>query len=119
MNKLYFGDNLQIMREMEDGQVDLICTDPPFNSGRDYNVFLTDSLAQSKAFVDTWTWDDPAVEARADIEARAHTSGTYKALDTCLKGYDLVLQKLYQATKVLCAHTSHLWHRASLRCTDC
>lgn len=99
MNKLYFGDNLQIMRDMADEQVDLICTDPPFNSGRDYNAFLTDSLAQSKAFVDTWTWDDPAKDTRADIETRARTSETYKALDTCLKGYDLVLQNAVSGNK--------------------
>ncbi len=66
MNTLYFGDNLEVMREMDDQRVDLICTDPPFNSGRDYNAFLTDSLAQSKAFTDTWTWDDPAQDARTD-----------------------------------------------------
>ena len=79
MNTLYFGDNLEVMREMDDQRVDLICTDPPFNSGRDYNAFLTDSLAQSKAFTDTWTWDDPAQDARADIERRARASDTYKA----------------------------------------
>ena len=92
MNKLYFGDNLEVMREMEDSRVDLICTDPPFNSGRNYNAFLTDSLAQAKAFTDTWTWDTTAQETRTDIERRARTSDTYKALDTCLKGYDCVLQ---------------------------
>ena len=32
MNKLYFGDNLEIMREMNTGAIDLICLDPPFNS---------------------------------------------------------------------------------------
>ena len=99
MNTLYFGDNLEVMREMDDQRVDLICTDPPFNSGRDYNAFLTDSLAQSKAFTDTWTWDDPAQDARADIERRARTSDTYKALDTCLKGYDLVLQNAVSGNK--------------------
>ena len=99
MNTLYFGDNLEVMREMEDQRVDLICTDPPFNSGRDYNAFLTDSLAQSKAFTDTWTWDDPAQDARADIERRARTSDTYKALDTCLKGYDFVLQNAVSGNK--------------------
>lgn len=31
MNKLYFGGNLEIMREIESGRIDLICTDPPFN----------------------------------------------------------------------------------------
>ena len=92
MNKLYFGDNLEILREMDDGRVDLICTDPPFNSGRDYNSFLHDSLAQDKAFTDTWTWDTAAQDARADIEWRGLGCDTYKALDNCLKGYDLVLQ---------------------------
>ena len=92
MNKLYFGDNLEILREMEDERVDLICTDPPFNSGRDYNAFIDDSLAQKKAFTDTWTWDTVSRDARADLERRAYTCGTYKALDNCLKGYDLVLQ---------------------------
>ena len=52
MNKLYFGDNLEILREMDAGRVDLICTDPPFNRGRDYNSFIGDSLAQKKAFTD-------------------------------------------------------------------
>ncbi len=99
MNTLYFGDNLEVMREMSTARIDLICTDPPFNSGRDYNTFLTDSKAQSKAFTDTWTWDDPAQDARADIERRARTSDTYKALDTCLKGYDLVLQNAVSGNK--------------------
>ena len=39
MNKLYFRDNLEILREMDDERVHLICPDPPFNSGRDYNAF--------------------------------------------------------------------------------
>ncbi len=99
MNKLYFGDNLEILREMPDERVHLICTDPPFNSGRDYNAFIGDSLAQKKAFTDTWTYDTAAQDTRADIEHRAHTSNTYKALDTCLKGYDLVLQNAVSGNK--------------------
>ena len=92
MNKLYFGDNLEVLREMDDEQVNLICTDPPFNSGRDYNTFIDDSVAQKKAFTDTWTWDTVSQDTRADIEHRAYTDDTYKALNNCLKGYDLVLQ---------------------------
>ena len=99
MNKLYFGDNLEILREMSDEHVSLICTDPPFNSGRDYNTFLGDSLAQKKAFTDTWTYDTAAQDARADIERRAHTSDTYKALDECLKGYDLVFRRAVSGNK--------------------
>ena len=39
MNKLYQGDNLTILRNMPDASVDLICTDPPFNTGKDWGVF--------------------------------------------------------------------------------
>lgn len=63
MNKLYYGDNLQILREyVQDESVDLIYLDPPFNSNRNYNVLFknengTDSEAQITAFEDTWHWD--------------------------------------------------------------
>ena len=39
MNCLYQGDNLAILREMPDESIDLICTDPPFNTGKDWGAF--------------------------------------------------------------------------------
>ncbi len=102
MNKLYFGDNLEIMREMDTSRVDLICTDPPFNSGRNYNAFFKDSQAQNKAFTDIWTWDTEAEKARTEIENPTHEEcdlDIYKALDTCLKGYDMVLQNSVRGNK--------------------
>ena len=48
MNTLYFGDNFEILCEMDSERVDLICTDPPFNSGRDYNAFFKDSKHRTK-----------------------------------------------------------------------
>ena len=39
MNKLYQGDNLTILRSLPDASVDLICTDPPFNTGKDWGAF--------------------------------------------------------------------------------
>lgn len=99
MNKLYFGDNLEIMREMESGHIDLICTDPPFNSGRNYNAFFVESQAQKKAFTDIWQWDESAIASREDISSRAGSSDTYKALETCLKGYDFVLQNAVKGNK--------------------
>ena len=62
-NKLYYGDNLDVMRQhLADESVDLVYLDPPFNSGRDYNAVFKDGdgtagAAQIKAFTDTWTWD--------------------------------------------------------------
>ena len=41
MNRLYYGDNLEILRkEIKDESVDLIYLDPPFNSKRDYNLLF-------------------------------------------------------------------------------
>ena len=93
MSKLYFGDNLEILREFEPNSIDLICTDPPFNSGRNYNIFLTSSKAQEKAFEDIWTWDDAAQAGRRDIEEKAVSDDVYRRLNDALKGYDLVLQR--------------------------
>ena len=39
MNTLYQGDNLTILRQIPDASVDLICTDPPFNTGKDWGAF--------------------------------------------------------------------------------
>jgi len=64
MNKLYFGDNLEIMKELlkqnPNGFIDLIYIDPPFNSKRNYNVLyesidMEDTKAQKQAFADTWS----------------------------------------------------------------
>lgn len=62
-NKLYYGDNLFILRNhIEDESVDLIYLDPPFNSNASYNVLFREtdgksSDAQITAFEDTWHWD--------------------------------------------------------------
>ncbi len=62
-NKLYFGDNLDILREnVADESIDLIYLDPPFNSKATYNILFRersgeDSAAQITAFEDTWRWN--------------------------------------------------------------
>lgn len=94
IRKMVFGDNLTVMREgIGDSTVNLCCTDPPFNSGRNYNTFIAASDAQKTAFKDTWTWDESAQESREDIRTRALASDAYARLDKCLEGYDLVLQE--------------------------
>ena len=90
-NKIYFGDNLEVMREVESKCVDLICTDPPFNSGRNYNIFLP-AKAQEKAFTDIWKWDDYSKEMRSDVEYRSRTNKTYEAINNALIGYDYIFQ---------------------------
>jgi site-specific DNA-methyltransferase (adenine-specific) len=64
MNKLYFGDCLDILKKLNKehpfGFIDLIYIDPPFNSKRNYNILfeninLKDTKAQKEAFSDTWS----------------------------------------------------------------
>lgn len=63
-NRLYYGDNLEVLRSnIADASVDLVYLDPPFNSNRNYSVIfnrdgqLTDAnSAQIEAFEDTWHW---------------------------------------------------------------
>jgi len=44
MNVLYYGDNLEILRDhIPDQSVDLIYLDPPFNSRRSYNVLFREA----------------------------------------------------------------------------
>ena len=72
-NKLYFGDNLRILREnVPDHSVDLIYLDPPFNSNATYNVLFRertgeDSAAQITAFEDTWSWSIESEIAFQDV----------------------------------------------------
>ena len=41
VNTLYYGDNLDVLRRyVPDESVDLVYLDPPFQSGRDYNVLF-------------------------------------------------------------------------------
>ena len=74
-NRLYYGDNLEILRNHEyfpDECVDLIYLDPPFNSNRNYNVLFkseagADSEAQITAFEDTWQWGETAEVTYRDL----------------------------------------------------
>jgi DNA modification methylase len=80
--KLYFRDNFEILCEMDSERVDMICTDPPFNSGRDYNVFFKDSKAQNKAFTDIWTWDTEAEKPLLLLRTPSLNEPTRKVMDS-------------------------------------
>jgi DNA modification methylase len=72
-NRLYYGDNLDVLRQhIADESVDLIYLDPPFKSEQDYNVLFaeqngTRSAAQIRAFADTWQWDQAAAAAYQEV----------------------------------------------------
>jgi DNA modification methylase len=75
MNRLYWGDNLNILRShMADASVDLVYLDPPFNSRRDYALRTRPSeeaagapSGKTVAFEDTWRWDAQAEREFGEI----------------------------------------------------
>ena len=72
-NRLYFGDNLKILRErIADESVDLVYLDPPFNSNANYNVLFKEksgeeSAAPIRAFDDTWHWTMESASVYQDL----------------------------------------------------
>lgn len=88
IRKLFFGDNLEIMREhIADESVDLVYLDPPFNSNQAYNVLFDNddsrpSQAQIEAFDDTWHWT-PETQAEYEHLVTSHEVPTKvaKAID--------------------------------------
>lgn len=90
-NKLYFGDNLHVLRgAIADGCVDLVYLDPPFNSNANYNILFkspegADSDAQIEAFEDTWHWNDNA-EAAFDDVVRSGNPDAFELLRAMSKG---------------------------------
>ena len=53
---LYQMDNLDMLRGVNSGTIDLIATDPPFNKGRDFHA-TPESLAAGARFDDRWRWE--------------------------------------------------------------
>ncbi|MBM3235703.1 site-specific DNA-methyltransferase [Candidatus Poribacteria bacterium] len=96
-NVLYYGDNLDILRNyIADESIDLIYIDPPFNSNQAYNVIfsennasssprysfaredpvfqtrgITGSQAQIRAFEDTWHWTEQTEQTYSEMIEKA------------------------------------------------
>lgn len=83
MSTLYYGDNLTVMRNRKnfpDESVDLVCTDPPFNSNKEYNVIAkagsdSKSTSQSTAFSDTWKWSKSTEKAYESLSSGKYGPG--------------------------------------------
>jgi len=107
-NKLYYGDNLEVLRQhVKDESVDLIYLDPPFNSRQDYNVLFaekdgTRSSSQIMAFEDTWEWNVDAERAYEEIVERGgRVSEAMRAFRTFLGHSDMMAYLAMMAPRLI------------------
>ena len=127
---LYHGDNLDFLRGMNSGTVNLIATDPPFNKGRDFHA-TPDKLTEAGAqFQDRWSWqndihEDWLVEIQRDepevwqvITAAKEVYGNDMAAFLCWLGVRLLeMHRLLTDDGSLYLHidhTAHAWTKALL-----
>jgi adenine specific DNA methylase Mod len=107
-NQLYYGDNLNVLRDhIKDETVDLIYLDPPFNSRADYNVLFaekdgTRSSSQITAFEDTWEWNIDAEHAyQSVVEGGGQVSDAMRAFRTFLGHSDMMAYLAMMAPRLI------------------
>ena len=107
MNRLYYGDNLDVLRQhVKDESVDLVYLDPPFNSAQDYNVLFAEhgvkAAAQIKAFEDTWEWNVEAERHDVElVEAGGRVSEVMQAFRTFLGDSDMMAYLAMMAPRLI------------------
>jgi DNA modification methylase len=107
-NKLYYGDNLAVLRDyIPDQSVDLIYLDPPFNSRQDYNVLFAEkdgarSASQITAFKDTWEWNEEAARSyESVVEQGGRVAEAMRAFRTLLGGSDMLAYLAMMAPRLV------------------
>jgi DNA modification methylase len=107
-NKLYYGDNLDVLRRyVKDESVDLVYLDPPFNSRQDYNVLFaekdgTRAAAQIMAFEDTWEWNQESSHVYEEIvEGGGTVAEVMIAFHTFLRGSDMMAYLAMMAPRLV------------------
>lgn len=109
MKKLFYGDNLDVLRRhLRSESVDLIYLDPPFKSGKDYNVIFSSgsgkASAQVQAFEDTWHWGNEAASAFDEVignQSSGRTATTLRSLRKFLGESDMMAYLCMMAPRLL------------------
>jgi site-specific DNA-methyltransferase (adenine-specific) len=112
MKALYYGDNLQVLRDsIASESVDLVYLDPPFNSNATYNVLFRsptgeDSQAQIEAFEDSWHWTDEAERAFDEVmhSGNSDAADMLRAMRSFLGENDVMAYLTMMAVRLIELH---------------
>ena len=110
MNTLFYGDNLEILRNhVPNETADLVYLDPPFNSARNYNLLFKqrkgdDSPAQIMAFEDTWQYSLPMHEDFRQDRRNARLFDLMESLYGILGQSEMMAYVLMMAPRLLELH---------------
>lgn len=112
MRKLYFGDNLEILRQhIQNESVDLVYLDPPFNSNQAYNIFFQSpkgepAKAQVMAFNDTWYWTAASESDFYDVRQSPYTStaGLLAALRNAMRESSMMAYLVMMTNRLIELH---------------
>ena len=100
---VWTGDNLAVMRGMNDACVDLIYLDPPFNSNRTYEAPIG-SKAAGASFKDAWTLDDVDVHEHGELAER--NPAAYSVIEAARQAHGAGMQSylIFMAVRLLEMH---------------
>ena len=100
---VWTGDNLDIMRGMNDACVDLIYLDPPFNSNRTYEAPIG-SKAAGASFKDAWTLDDVDVHEHGELADRNSAASSVIEATRQAHGKGMRSYLIFMAVRLLEMH---------------
>lgn len=111
-NALYYGDNLQVLREnITSESVDLVYLDPPFNSQASYNILFRSPAgksaeAQIEAFEDTWHSGEESEQSYHEVLNSANTNAAemLRAMPGFLGENDMMAYLAMMAVRLLELH---------------
>ena len=97
---VWTGDNLPVIRGMNDACIDLIYLDPPFNSNRHYEAPIG-SKAAGAAFKDAWTLDDIDVCEHGELADR--NPAAYSVIEAARQAHGKGMQSylIFMAVRLL------------------
>ena len=109
---LYFGDNLDVLRNhIDDRSIDLIYLDPPFNSAASYNVLFKapdgrGSQSQITAFEDTWHWCEASELAFDEVlgSSRTEAANMLRAMRKLLRESDMMAYLAMMSVRLIELH---------------